>query len=420
MPEREKRIRELQGKQDYHSYQEKLAFAKELNILRNDFYYQMLNSEDISLIDFLYQPLDILSGDAYSARYIDEDSNFYFIVDGMGKGLSASLTAVIMTSFTNHLIDKMIQHNNFCLNVLIEESIEYMKSILLDEEAVAVDYMLLNASNNKLSYAKFAMPASLMQDNQDNIIKIKSNNPPLSKYTNTFSIDKYEIKNIEKFLFVSDGMLENTTSDGISPYTQYIEHDFKHSFTKEDLKRKFFEGIDEVEDDISLIFIHKVPFSRAKNYQESFTSSLADIEKAALWYENLWNTFSNNKELIDKASLVFTELYMNAYEHGNLGMDTKTKHRLIDDDIYFETLRNKEKNCKKKIEVKVSKIDYNSSSYIITQIIDEGEGFDTQILSQVFRNSQNFNGRGVFVSRNNSLGIYYNSKGTHVLYLHKI
>ena len=64
---------------------------------------------------------------------------------------------------------------------------------------------------------------------------------------------------------------------------------------------------------------------------------------------------------------------------------------------------------------------YNDSYiYDSTQITDEGDGFDTQILSTIFRNSQTFNGRGVFVSRQSSLGIFYNNKGNSVLYLHKI
>ncbi|MDQ1244488.1 MAG: two-component system, HptB-dependent secretion and biofilm response regulator, partial [Campylobacterota bacterium] len=39
--QREKRIKEFEKKEKYNSYQEDLAFSKELNILRNDFYYQM-------------------------------------------------------------------------------------------------------------------------------------------------------------------------------------------------------------------------------------------------------------------------------------------------------------------------------------------------------------------------------------------
>jgi hypothetical protein len=66
------------------------------------------------------------------------------------------------------------------------------------------------------------------------------------------------------------------------------------------------------------------------------------------------------------------------------------------------------------------KIQHCDSSYIITKIVDEGNGFDTQVLSEIFRNSDTFNGRGVFVSRKNSLGIYYNAKGNSVLFLHKV
>lgn len=420
MPERAKRLKELQKKHEYNSYQEDLAFAKELNILRNDFYYQMIDSKHISLVDFLYQPLDLISGDAYTARRIDNHRTFYLIVDGMGKGLSASLTAMIMTTFINHIIDKMIEHDSFSLDILIKESMAYMKPILLDEEAVAVDYILFDSAYDTLSYAKFAMPASLMQDKEHNVIKIKSNNSPMSKYQKDYKIDEYNIKDIEKFLFFSDGIVENMTSDGVTPYENYIEDDFKRSFTREDLKTKFFSKIDEAEDDITLIFINRIPFEIATSCEKNFNSTLDNVERANEWYEELWNEYSDNTQIAYQAGVVFTELYMNAYEHGNLGIDSKTKHMLIDNDTYFETLKATEIKCTKKINVKVSVLKCKHTTYIITQITDEGKGFDTQILSEIFRNAKTFNGRGVFVSRSNSLGIYYNSKGTSVLYLHKI
>jgi hypothetical protein len=111
---------------------------------------------------------------------------------------------------------------------------------------------------------------------------------------------------------------------------------------------------------------------------------------------------------------------MDAYEHGNLGLDSETKHRLLEEDIYFQTLVSLEKECTKKIKVKIYKIKNLAHEYMVTQIIDEGKGFDTNILSTIFRNSKKFNGRGVFVSRKNSMGIYFNSKGNSVLFLNKI
>jgi len=417
--QRDKELLKLQTQKSYNSYQEDLAFAKELNILRNDFYYQMLDSKHISLVDFLYLPLDAISGDAYTARRIDKFRTFYLIVDGMGKGLSASLTAMIMTSFINHLIDKMIEHDSFSIDMLVKESMDYMRPILLDEESVAIDYILFDTYYDMLSYAKFAMPASLLQDEQQNIIKLKSNNPPLSKYQTTYTVSEQDISKIDKFLFFSDGVVENSTlSKGV--YSDFIEEDFRDSFTREDLKKKFFARIDEPEDDLTLIFINKLPLEDSISFKRDFKSSFEAIESASVWYDNILSELCRDQKVIYNAGLVFTELYMNAYEHGNLNIDNKTKHQLLENDIYFETLQNKGADCTKKITVKVSKIKYNTSSYIITQITDEGNGFDTQILSEIFRNSAMFNGRGVFVSRKNSLGIYYNSKGNSVLYLNKI
>ena len=153
--QRNKKIKELEAKEKYSSYQEDLAFSKELNILRNDFYYQMRNSEYISLVDFLYQPLDIMSGDAYSARKIDEDTTFYLLVDGMGKGLSASLSAMLITSFINYLIDNLDSSKKFNFKNMIKESIEYIKPILLDEEALAIDYILVDNIKEVMAYSRY-------------------------------------------------------------------------------------------------------------------------------------------------------------------------------------------------------------------------------------------------------------------------
>ncbi len=414
-----KKLIELEKKDEYNSYQEDLAFAKELNILRNDFYYQMVGTHHFSLIDFLYQPLDIMSGDAYTARRIDANIAFYLLVDGMGKGLSASLTAMVMTTFVNHIVDKMVEFDSFSLEVLVKESVEYIKPILLEEEALAIDYILFDHSCNKLQYAKFAMPAILIQDKDKNIIKIKSNNPPISKYSSDYKVSQYNIKDIDKFLFYSDGLVENMVKNEDRTYAEFIEEDFKSSFTRQDLKTKFFNRIDEAEDDITFIFMNRLNLLDALVSKRSFSSSIKDVDLAGEWYSETLNSLTDDAKVVYNASVVFTELFMNAYEHGSLGLSSSKKQQLIEDDTYFDELQKLEVLCDKKIEVKVSKLLYESTTYIVTQIIDEGTGFDTQTLSYIFRNRKAYNGRGVFVSRKNSSGIYYNVKGNEVLYLHE-
>jgi len=417
---RVEKLKLLEEKNNYNSYQEDLAFAKELNILRNDFYYQMVGEKEISLIDFLYQPLDIISGDAYTARRVDEEKTFYLIVDGMGKGLSASLTAMNMTSFINHMIDKMLERADFSLDVLVKESMSYIQPILLDEEAIAIDYILLDNKSRTISYSKFGMPAILMQDTKNSVIRLKSNNPPMSKWQKDYKISEYSINNIDKFLFYSDGIVENSLKDSNELYSDYIQEDFLESFTREEFKNLFLSKIDKAEDDITLIFINRLPLESAISYTQKFKTTLEDVDEASQWYEKILLKIVKNPNSLNEADLVFTELYMNAYEHGNLGLNSSQKHTLIENNEYFETLQAREVKCSKKIEVTVSNIVYNNFCYIVTQIRDEGEGFDTQILSDIFRNREAFNGRGVYVSRKNSLGIYYNTKGNSVLYLNRI
>ncbi|MDD2652037.1 MAG: response regulator [Sulfurimonas sp.] len=416
--QREKKIKELEKKEKYNSFQEELAFAKELNILRNDFYYQMHENNSVVLIDFFYKPLDVLSGDSYSAREIDKDTQFYFIIDGMGKGLSASLTSMLLTSHINHIIDKRVRP--FDLKEVVNEAVDYIKPILLDEEAIAADFVVIDYKNLTMEYAKFAMPPSLMQSNTNEIVKIKSNNPPLSKYTSQTNVSSLDILNMMKFLFYSDGVVESSMRGRCKPYTNYLERDFLSSFSKDELREKILWQIEEQEDDMTFVFINRLDYTTSATVNKSFETSLAAVEEANDWYVNFWASLTSDYKLAYNAGVVFTELFMNAYEHGNLGVDAQTKHKLMEEDNYFTTLEKLDKACNKKIEVSVSTIYYSGSRYITTTIRDEGDGFDTQILSKIFRDRKNFNGRGVYISRQSSRGIYYNAKGTSVLFLHKI
>lgn len=417
--QREKKIKELEKREKYNSYQEDLAFSKELNIVRNDFYYQMLQNKHTTLIDFFYKPLDVLSGDAYSARKIDDNTTFYFIIDGMDKGLSASLSSMLMTSYINHLVDKV--GAKFSLENIIDSSLEYIKPILLDEEAFSMDFIVINYATKSMEFAKFAMPPSLAQSINNKIIKIKSNNPPICKYRTTFAISHMDISNITKFLFYSDGVTENSTRDETKLYASFIEDDFLSSFTKNELIEKILYRIETQEDDMTFIFINQLTLSKDKKIAtKSFKSTLADVEDANDWYTDLWTNMTNNHKLSYSAGIVFSELFMNAYEHGSLGLNTEAKHRLLSEDIYFTTLEKMQKECDKQITVNLFVIEYNSYKYVATTIKDDGSGFNTNILRGIFKEKNNFNGRGVYISKQSSLGVYYNSQGNSVLFLHRI
>jgi len=407
--------------QSYQQIQEDMAFDKELNILRNDFYYQYEDASAMMLVDFMYKPLDTLSGDAYSARRVGDHKSFYMVVDGMGKGISASLTTMIFTSYVNHIVDTMVQKGSFCIVEVVKDAIEFIKPILLEEETLCVDFVCFDMNHSIIEYAKFSMPPFLLQQNSTReVLKIASNNTPISKWHGDVQVDSYDISDIEKFLFYSDGIVENSTQDG-KCYAEYIAKDFQTSFTREEFKEKMNEKLAQQEDDYSLVFLNTLyPKTMQTVAKKTYATTLESVTQAVEWYGELWEGLSDDTPLGVKATLVFNELILNAYEHGNLEVDSQAKHAMLDDDTFFETMQEKEKSCSKKIFVDVYKIIHFDSHYVLTTIEDEGDGFDTQLLTTIFRKSKNFNGRGVFLSRKNSMGIYYNQKGNKVLFLNKL
>jgi len=418
------KLQQLQERDAYNTYQEDLGFLKELSILRNDFYYQRIGMEYNCLIDFIYMPLDTLSGDAYSARKLGDNHYFYLIVDGMGKGISASFTSILITAFINYKIDKMIVgKHGFDLGYLIEEAAKYIKPILLDEEMLAISFIEIDMIASTLNYALFSMPPLLIQKYNGSVEKIISNNPPLSEYSEKFEINSYNVNDVTKYLFYSDGLNESEINEGKGIYSECIQDDFRASLTREDFKNKILEKIHVQEDDITCIFINRLDCKNNLLFEKEINSSMANVEKAQEWYEEIFETFTTDEVLLSKATLTFTEMILNAHEHGNMGIDSLKKHKMISDGSYWDVLEvlELERCLLKKIKISIYKVIYHDNQeYIVTNIKDDGAGFDTQILTKIFRNREQFNGKGVFISRKSSYGIYYNNIGNDVTFIHKL
>lgn len=421
--EQQRQLELLEKKVAYGDYQEELSFQKELSMIRNDFYYRLISQDcekRVVLADFLYMPKDILSGDSYSARKLGEGKALFFMVDGMGKGVSASVSAMMSVSFINHLIDKVIQKGlEIDLQKLIRNVLLYVQGILLEEEILSIVFFYINPKEQYFEYASFSMPSILIMNQRNEVTALKSNNPPMNKYVNTFKINQMTYKEISKILIYSDGLVENSLKEE-GTYAQYIKEDFKDAMTREDLRQKIVKRIGEQEDDITFILLNLIAFDDQCVHME-ITTTLEAVEASSEWFLQFRERWCQDEKLNINANFAFSELLMNAYEHGNLCITKNQKHNLIDKNEYFPYLAQKEKESQKKINITLH-VSSNPSGekYLFTYIEDEGEGFDTAILSTVFGLKRTFNGRGIFMSKRASLGIYYNSKGNLVMFVTKL
>ena len=407
---------QLKKEKRYMEYQEELSFRKELMILRNDFYYQRDGKARELLIDLMYMPLDTLSGDAYSIRALDENQILFLVVDGMGKGLSASLSAMLFTSFVNYRIDEFqTSRQAFNLKLLIEESIHFIQKILLEEEVLSAEFIVYDKCQERLTYALYSMPELLLMQKDGSVKTIKSNNAPINKYLNQVKINELSLEAVDKLLFASDGLVENRTKKGL--YAQYIIEDFKQASTREDFKQSFLSHITQQEDDITFIFLSFLDRT-VTHAAKQFPAKVSAVDEAISWYEDLLEAEPLSVKQRHNANLIFNELFMNAFEHGSLGIGYQEKEQLILEDTYYDHLEALGQKSDRVIKVAVHYLE-DKGRYLLTTIEDQGNGFDTQNLSMIFRNRDKFNGKGVLISRKLSDGIYYNQKGNSVLFITK-
>jgi len=243
----------------YNTYQENLTFAKESLIAKND----AKESNEICgfKCEVVYKPKDILSGDSYSIREINENEYFLFIVDGMGKGVSASVTAMLSSTYVNYHINYLLENNlPFSLEELLEKLFKFIHPNLLEDEILSASFLHCNKQTQKIEYALFTMPPILYTlDNK--VFKIQSNNTPIASYTNEFNVDELCSKDFKKMLIYSDGLNENSLKEFQGSYSTYLQKDFLEANDSSALEYRREKVSNIQEDDITYIFLAKNDFN---------------------------------------------------------------------------------------------------------------------------------------------------------------
>jgi len=241
---------------DYSRYQENKSFDKEKQIIKDESEIDIENKKYKFCI--YYKPLDILSGDSYIVKRVNDGCDFIFLIDGMGKGISASITAMLSSAFMNYYVTDKIQKDEYInLKDLTLEFFKYIQPNLLEDEVVSANILMLNHKEDKLYYATFSMPAMLYKLNGQKTQTIPSNNPPLSPYTKNVNISSIDLTNLERMLIYTDGLNENTINKERQTYADFLIEDFNTSQDQKDFINRFNNRISKQEDDITYIYIKK-------------------------------------------------------------------------------------------------------------------------------------------------------------------
>lgn len=418
--EQERKIKILEASREYSSAQERMAFEKELHIIKNDRYYELAaepKDAEFLFVDICYRPLDVLSGDSFSVREIDEERDLYFIVDAMGKGVSASTTAMLSTSFLNHNLDLQLSRQSYELDGFVREYLEYIQKFLLDDEMLSLIVVEFNRESEKIKIANFAMPPTLLIDHDGVFHRINGENLPVSKYVDKCKITQMDIRGFEKLLISSDGIYETVTTEEALSY-RFIEEDFKASHFKFEFEKRFFDRVEYQDDDITFLMLSRLQLHERKLKEFTLPSTLDHIKSSFEQISGFVKGFFGlNKSSSAQFNYAFHELLMNAYEHGNLGITGEQKENCIEQDSYMQTLQTLERETFSNIYVKL----YYYKNYLIVTIKDEGKGFDlSRLRMEYLVENTKFSGRGIKSSREMLDSLFYNFKSNEVIMIKDI
>lgn len=394
------------------------AFNKELFVIKNDLYYQQIDltengKKELLRVDISYKPHSTLSGDTYSLRKTNDGRLVGFIADAMGKGLSAAMSAMAITRFLNYLFEELEEEEGFVFDVWIKKALKFLQKNLFDEEIMSIVLIEYDIHESSIKYASCGMPTFFILSEKNEFQAIRSNNPPLSIFTEEVRIVTLPSVPIAKMLCYSDGLSESHTADG-KLYASYLKEDFIDSICVKDFRDKVSARIGKGDDDLTYVYIQKI--ARSKEFETSRISSTYEaIDDALTTISHYLKVRDVDSKTLSQIMLTLSELLLNALEHGSFGVDKIRKNYLIENNLFDDEMVRLEKlHQHKKIKITYGIIPNGKRELFEATISDQGEGFDTMVLKNIVINAEKFNGRGFVIIRKLLDHFYFNKKGNAI------
>ena len=394
------------------------VFNKELFLIKNDLYYQQVNlmrggENTLLRVDISYQPYDVLSGDTYSLRKTKDGRLVGFIADAMGKGISAAMSGMAITRFLNYFFEELEEESAFRFDAWLTKMLRYLRSNLQDEEIMSIVLVCFDMQNAFVEYASCGMPAFFVCTQDNAIVTLKSNNPPICNWTEDLQIATLHSATVKKMLCFSDGLSESSTSDG-KPYGLILKEDFANATCAKDFRDIVKARLGKAEDDLTYVYVDKV--QKQPSFKTLVISSTYEAMNEALQdISGYLKGFDISPKCTSELILTFSELLLNALEHGSFGVDKARKNYLIENDLFDEEMERLEAlHCEKKIRIEYGILPSGERSLFEAIIEDEGSGFDTKVLKELVINPHNVNGRGFMIIKKLLDHFYFNEKGNAI------
>ena len=338
---RRQEVELLRHRDAYNLMQQESSLRKERHVVRHDLRNQVLKGAEGCRwgINVAYSPRDIMCGDGYSIRSLFDGRQLIFVVDAMGSGMSASLSAMLTTSFLNYQVENLHLWETFTLRIFLKRFQEYLSSMLLEEEILSCGFLLVDLIKEEAECALFALPPLLVKITDGSVRRVPGNNPPLGIYSSDVRTGIIPLSDVAELLVMTDGVTDAQLAKGGS-YREMVESDFHTSPTLASFQRRFREKLDHNElDDLTLIHLRRLSFDTDWKWRGEPDLTLLGLSRTIKEFlDALAAEVDLDSDERDKVELVLTEALTNALEHGCFGISRDEKAGLLLNGKYEDAL----------------------------------------------------------------------------------
>lgn len=364
-------------------------------------------------------------GDVVLRQQANDGSWYFLLADSMGHGLAAAVSLIPTLEVFQAMSRKALPLSN----IVFELNHKLSRQLPADRFVAAV-LVRLDPNRQCVEIWNGAMPPLLLVDIAGGRTEfVRSSNMALGILDDRqveVETQHFVLTDFDLLVAYSDGVIESELCDGGVLTAEQLSHLWQADPTQAFVNlQQTISHFPHVHDDITAIEINlqqfciAQPFYMDRQLNESALSVDYCIRGAYLANADISSVITGmltdagvSQQLCGKAFAVLTELFLNAFEHGVLQLDSTIKQADDGFVMFYEEKDRRSQQLTRNDFVQM-KLSWNSTDgRLVVEVSDSGAGFD--VTRQRIDGQHHYHGRGLQLVSKLATTLTFNELGNQI------
>lgn len=407
--------------------------------IAEDVFHKVMHSDVLgsNAIKYSLSPIAIFNGDILLAAYRPSGELHVMLGDFTGHGLSAAIGAIPVSDIFYGMTEK-----GFSISEIIQEINSKLYMILPRGLFLASCLIEYENSTRKLSVINAGLPDALVYNDTGSIrFRLDARNYPLGvkpEISVIHNLNIYELDKDDRILMYTDGLVEAKNRTGeqyglcrVEEAVQSCVGKWRVEVLQDELKR--FVGDAAITDDVTMIEldlsaldepilakkidVYPEPVSNAE-WKMSYCfgpDTLRQVDPLPNIVQSLMELQKLHKFKQD-IFVILKELFVNAIDHGLLGLDSSIKNAVNGFSKYMQERKRRLKALKQGIiSIELVHTRHPEGGILDVYVYDSGKGFDVvKHQENMSRGNVSYHGMGLILLNKICASVEYNDVGNEV------